>query len=275
MLLIRTLHHRSDPHRVPMATARPILFLLRHFCVSKSPWLPLAASSILHSLVAPSVAATDITTYRDAECQISQDDIKGPNGYPDGACTLFSERTTSNFSSFQVVDLDPECGVTIYGPNSDSLSCSSTAKQIADIAHCYNTSWLYYSIDNCTPPDEIPSTTTTAATPNPTNQSSSASAIIGGSVGGAVALLASILGAIFFFRRRKRTRERERQSPPQQRHEEPPPQELPGEQRAELQAGGDEPKYELPSKSKPSELLDERSAPAEMEGDVRFLRGGS
>lgn len=54
-------------------------------------------------------ASTGIHIFTDTECTQSLNNITGPNGYPDGKCTNFSEWAPSKFLSFQVVDLDPGC----------------------------------------------------------------------------------------------------------------------------------------------------------------------
>ncbi|KAF4538207.1 uncharacterized protein LTHEOB_10977 [Lasiodiplodia theobromae] len=227
--------------------------------------------AVLQFLVARS-GATDITVYKDSECLVSQDNINGPNGYPDGTCTLLRDRVTSNFSSFQVVDLDEGCGVTIYGSNSNSLSCSSEAIQVAELATCYNTSWVYYSIDQCISPKDIASTTSSSSTSTASssssasgNSSSSSTGAIAGGVVGGVAGLALIAGALFYFLRKRRQAGASGSHDSEQSH----PHEMGSDHaRSELQAGGMH-KYELAAKG-PSEMEELRAPPAEMEGDHRF-----
>ncbi|KAK2742826.1 hypothetical protein FQN57_005117 [Myotisia sp. PD_48] len=143
-------------------------------------------------------ATSIISTFTDTNCQDSFKSFEGPNGYPNGTCSTLSRN--GNFSSFQVVQLDDECTVTIYGKNEIPESpCSSKITQLAELATCYNSSWIYYSIDFCTVP-------TASQTPTPTPKSSSSPAIIsstsytgalvGGIVGG-IAVIAGVAGLIW------------------------------------------------------------------------------
>ncbi|KAF4541606.1 uncharacterized protein LTHEOB_8601 [Lasiodiplodia theobromae] len=178
--------------------------------------------------------------FSDAACTQSLKNFTGPNGYPDGSCTSFSQWAPSTHLSFQVHDFDPGCNVAIYGNDINTFICSSKVVEIAEVGRCYNASWVYYSIDGCITPGETPS----AATSN--NQGSSTGAIVGGVIGGVVAL-ASVIGA-FLYSRRSRKLQREIQA-----HNAQLRQDL----------------YELASKRQPVELLERRS-PVEMEADVGF-----
>lgn len=161
--------------------------------------------------------------------------------------------------------------VTIYGSNSNGLSCSSEAIQVAELATCYNTSWVYYSIDQCTSPKDITSTTSSSSTSTASSSSSassdsssSAGAIAGGVVGG-VAGLAFIAGALFYFLRKKKQAKASGSHDSEQSH----PHEMGSDHaRSELHAGGLH-KYELAAKG-PSEMEELHAPPVEMEGDHRF-----
>lgn len=93
--------------------------------------------------------------------------------------------------------------VTIYGSNSNDLVCSSTVLEIAEVTTCYNSSWVYLSVDGCT--KESTSSTSTSATASNTassdSSSSHAGAIAGGVVGG-VAAIAALLGMWYFLFRK-------------------------------------------------------------------------
>lgn len=130
--------------------------------------------------------------------------------------------------------------VTIYGSDFNRYICSSKVVEIAQVSRCYNTSWVYYSIDGCIEPDETPSIVTGKG------QNSSTGAIVGGVVGGVVAL-ASVIGAILYSRRSRKL-QREIQA-----HNAQLRQDL----------------YELASKRQPAELMDRRS-PVEMDGEAEF-----
>ena len=110
--------------------------------------------------------------------------------------------------------------VTIYA--NDTIAgepCSAVVLQFASIATCYNSSWVYYSIDACIPPSSSSSASsspTSSSTPQ-NHHSNHTGAIVGGVVGGiaGVAILVGI--AIFLFVRRRR----------QQRQQPNKPQEMP------------------------------------------------
>lgn len=140
-------------------------------------------------------------------------------------------------------------------------SCAAEAAELAKIAHCYNTSWVYYSIDECIPPDQLPSSwaSPTPSTPSGSNKSRTG-AIAGGVVGG-VAGVAAIIGALLFYLRRRRRLARERQA---QQSSELPPGEKPLVAKTDEKAGMEtDIKHELTSDTMPSEMPD-RQLPVEM-----------
>ncbi|CAN9101443.1 unnamed protein product [Alternaria alternata] len=109
------------------------------------------------------------------------------------------------------------------------VPCSSTVLQFAQIAECYNSSFVYYSVDACTPPDQISSSSliaTSSSSPSSTPSSSAVSgpkknntgAIAGGVVGG-VCGLALIAVAIFLLLRRKKKRDQVPEIPSDERRE--------------------------------------------------------
>lgn len=112
--------------------------------------------------------------------------------------------------------------MTIYGHDADpDEPCSSQTTKVAELATCYNASWVYYSIDMCTLP--LPGSTTSpavaAATVTVTASSSSnhTGAIVGGIVGG-VAGVALILGLGWWLLWSRRRRRRQKQQQQQQLH---------------------------------------------------------
>jgi LPXTG-motif cell wall-anchored protein len=184
-------------------------------------------------LLVATAQSSHIATFLDDKCKTSQNDLEGPNGYPNGTCTPLGKK--GPYKSFQVVGLDDGCGgkwvvrsiaifvfttvATIYAKDSNPESpCSSTVLEIANIPTCYNTSWIYYSIDECTPPDQLSSTSSRASTSSsPTNTptdtplpqtspTSHTGAIAGGIVGG-VCGVALVVGLVFFFVRRNKNRQ--------------------------------------------------------------------
>ena len=67
----------------------------------------IALCSLLHNSF-----ASNIATFSDAKCEDSEDNINGPNGYPNGTCTRIDWK--GSFKSFQVVDVDKGCGGKWY-----------------------------------------------------------------------------------------------------------------------------------------------------------------
>ncbi|OCL05611.1 hypothetical protein AOQ84DRAFT_355893 [Glonium stellatum] len=189
------------------------------------------------------VEATSIETFSDDACQKSYRSINGPDGYPNGTCTHLDSQ--GPFSSFQVVQEDNGCTVTIYGNDTiPGEPCSATALQFAEIATCYNASWVYYSIDACIPPGSsstASSNPTSSSTPQ-SHHSNHTGAIAGGVVGGVVGLAILVGIAIFFFVRRRR---RQRQQPDD-------PHEMPDAHVPEMHAKEAEP--ELPAPQGTAEL---------------------
>ncbi|KNG47514.1 hypothetical protein TW65_05551 [Stemphylium lycopersici] len=165
--------------------------------------MPRAAFICFFALLAVicTVRGSTIATFTDAECQKSFQNVNAENGYPSGICSRLAEQ--GRYGSFQVVALDEGCSATIYGSDSEPyVPCSSTVLEFAQIATCYNTSWVYYSIDTCTPPS--------SASPSPTlsppkkDNGPNTGAIAGGVVGGVGGAAVIALAAFFFLRRRKR-----------------------------------------------------------------------
>ncbi|KAF5845303.1 hypothetical protein GGP41_002869 [Bipolaris sorokiniana] len=111
------------------------------------------------------VSSSIIATFTDDQCKNAFQSFTVENGYPNGTCSRLADN--GKYGSFQVVGLDPGCSVlqdecmelltlsaTIYGADAEEfVPCSSTALQFAQIAACYNASWVYYSVDMCTPPN--------------------------------------------------------------------------------------------------------------------------
>ncbi|PSN75307.1 hypothetical protein BS50DRAFT_671492 [Corynespora cassiicola Philippines] len=156
---------------------------------------------------------SDITVFQDLACKTSLRGLDTANGYPDGLCQPLGP----NLKSFQIVGLDEGCVVTLYGPNTNELTCSADIKIVAEKAACYNSSWVYYSIDNCLPPSsttvKLPTLTPTNISPSDTPQntdgtspqpSSSTGVIVGGVVGGVSSLVIIGLVALLFVRRRRK-----------------------------------------------------------------------
>ncbi|POS69596.1 hypothetical protein DHEL01_v212011 [Diaporthe helianthi] len=181
---------------------------------------------------AASTIASSLTTFSDANCQQSKTRIAGDNGYPDGFCTKIAEVAGSPYQSFMFTVLDEGCTPTIYLSDSTNDICSGEA-EIGYISRCYNTSWVYYSIDMCTPlsSSDISSTTSTAlstsseATASATTSAAAAGAaaavttshrVSDGAIAGAVVgsvcglgIIAAVCVYFFWFRPKQRDRKRE------------------------------------------------------------------
>jgi len=156
---------------------------------------------LLCFLVRWSFADSIISRFTDTDCKDSLDSLYGPNGYPNGTCTdLRAENKT--YGSFQVVRLDSGCAVTIYQNDTDADICSGFALEVQlQPVVCYNSSWAYYSIDECDPTAQSTSAAATTSTA-PAKKNTSTGAIVGGTIGGVLglALLAGVL--MFIYRKR-------------------------------------------------------------------------
>lgn len=115
--------------------------------------------------------------------------------------------------------------VTVYEPDTSSLSCSGHAV-LGSLNTCYNSSWDYYSVDECTVPTLLAATlsaTATSSTAAATSTSASATAsgaagqagagglslsaggLVGVVLGCTVGTAALLVGAFMLLRRRRST----------------------------------------------------------------------
>jgi len=165
---------------------------------------------LLTALAARVFATSQIALFEDDNCQESLRGLEGPNGYPNGTCTDL--RRNGPYGSFQVVGLDPGCTVTIYMNDTTVDICSGFQEEIQPI-DCYNSTFVYYSIDFCDAGaiGESPSATSTptptsspSSTPPPPGSSGlSTGAIAGAAVGGGIGLGIIIGLAVFLIMRRR------------------------------------------------------------------------
>ncbi|KAI3392476.1 hypothetical protein diail_5668 [Diaporthe ilicicola] len=181
--------------------------------------LPTALCLLLCS--ATRIAASSLVTFSDANCQKSQTRLAGENGYPDGACTNIAEIADGTYQSFMFTVLDDGCTPTIYQSDATSDTCSGAA-YIAYISRCYNTSWVYYSIDGCTPVTTTATSLLTSSTSSTSSASSASSTSIatysvvsGGAIAGAVVgsvcglgVIAAVSAYFFWFRPKQREKKR-------------------------------------------------------------------
>lgn len=154
----------------------------------------------------------------------------------------------------------------MYGADSGPLQCSSDLKIVADFATCYNSSWIYFSIDGCFSPSSssiVLPTASESSKASSAQKTSHTGIIVGGIVGG-VSLFAVVFGVVLFCLRR-----RAKPLPP------PPSHELPND-RGLLEAYGARLAY--PEKLARSEMWGQDAAmeigrnslytpPAELPGD--------
>lgn len=148
--------------------------------------------------------------------------------------------------------------VTAYQANTDADVCSGFPFAI-EVATCYNSSWIYYSIDNCNAAAVQSSSLTSAsasasATNNSSNNVSAKStnhtgAIAGGVVGGVVGL-ALVLGGVFLYLRKKKAKTNASGA----QEMETPIAELPGQKAAELGGAQHDAVYEKVAEGPPVEL---------------------
>lgn len=69
--------------------------------------IPSSLRALLLAALAGRGLGSRISFFFDSECESFSYDVRGPNGYPDGDCTLLN--TKGNFSSFKVARLDRGC----------------------------------------------------------------------------------------------------------------------------------------------------------------------
>ena len=98
--------------------------------------------------------------------------------------------------------------MTIYGNDTGPQACSGEAV-FASLATCYNTSWVYYSIDSCSTPNTA--TNTSSPSSVQAHKPAPAGAIAGGIVGGVVVIAAlAAIGYYVGIQRRKKAKHNER-----------------------------------------------------------------
>ncbi|KAG8160193.1 hypothetical protein KVR01_009729 [Diaporthe batatas] len=186
--------------------------------------MPTALCLLLCS--AASTIASSVITFSDADCQQSQTRIAGENGYPDGFCTNIADKAGTTYQSFMFTVLDDGCVPTIYLSDTTEDQCSGFP-EVGFLSRCYNTSWIYYSIDGCTPlgsgdtssgaSTTLPTSSTAAASdtssaPAATTSHRVSDGAIAGAVVGSVCglgIIAAVCVYFFWFRPKQRERKRE------------------------------------------------------------------
>ncbi|KAF3039880.1 hypothetical protein E8E12_002995 [Didymella heteroderae] len=144
-------------------------------------------------------AASQIALFTDSNCQDSYKGLEGPNGYPNGSCTDI--RRSGEYGSLQVVGLDPGCAVTIYVDDTNTTICGGYQEEI-QLGQCWNSTFVYYSIDMCDLPSSSSTPSSKDTTSNAPTTGTLVGAILGGLAGGAL-----LLGfALWVLARKKRAR---------------------------------------------------------------------
>ncbi|KAI1751221.1 hypothetical protein F4782DRAFT_531741 [Xylaria castorea] len=168
-----------------------------------APQLALALYAL--AMILPLVGTTTILTFSDRNCRTRSGSINAKNSPGSGECT----KLTAGLTSFMIGALGDGCTVTIYGDDPKDPICSATNLELAETTVCYNSSWVYFSVDECTPSSgstsastssaaSTTSTATTTSTPNPASNGINIGAVVGGTVSG-VFVVAIIVGAALYF----------------------------------------------------------------------------
>ncbi|KAI0433234.1 hypothetical protein F5Y09DRAFT_90906 [Xylaria sp. FL1042] len=158
------------------------------------------------------VSASSILTFSDQNCRTLSGTINVTDTTGSGECT----RLTKGYESFMIGTLGEGCSVTIYGHDKQNSICSATNNSLAEPDVCYNSTWVYFSVDVCSPPASIsqsfststlatstssttPTTTGTPTTiPGHTSSGINVGAVVGGTIAG-VFVFALIVGAGLYF----------------------------------------------------------------------------
>ncbi|KAF4543646.1 uncharacterized protein LTHEOB_345 [Lasiodiplodia theobromae] len=201
------------------------------------------------------VSATSyISSFSDAACTQLLNEWDGPNGYPNGSCTSIRTKAQGQVESFMIT-------ATLYTSDGEDMCSENAITFLADVQTCYNSSWVYYSIDSCTPGG---TSYTRPSSSDSGDNSTLIGAIVGGVIGG-VTLLALILLVPLFFcfirPRRKLLREQKAalqayELQLQQQQTSPNQSKEPSAFHIPAELGPGQPKHELPetTKSHPVEL---------------------
>ncbi|KAI0861506.1 hypothetical protein F4860DRAFT_172942 [Xylaria cubensis] len=172
-----------------------------------TPQLALTLALYALAILLPLVGATTILTFSDKNCRTRSGLISAKDSPGSGECT----KLTSGLTSFMIGDLGDGCTVTIYGDDPKDPICSATNLELAETTVCYNSSWVYFSVDECTPTSSVStsastsptasttSTATTTSTPNSDSNGVNVGAVIGGTVSGVFVVAVIIGGTLYFF----------------------------------------------------------------------------
>ncbi|KAJ8128765.1 hypothetical protein O1611_g4867 [Lasiodiplodia mahajangana] len=104
------------------------------------------------------VRASTVLTYSDQDCTDLSKTITAKDSTGSGDCT----KLPTGFGSFMIKTLGDGCSVTIYGSDAEDSICSATNNSLAETSVCYNSTWIYFSIDDCTDESSISTFTPTS-----------------------------------------------------------------------------------------------------------------
>ncbi|KAK5635115.1 hypothetical protein RRF57_010827 [Xylaria bambusicola] len=152
--------------------------------------------------ILPLVGASSILTFSDRSCSTFRNTISVKDDTGSGECT----KITSGFTSFMIGNLGDGCSVTIYGDDPADPICSATNNTLAEPSVCYNSTWTYFSVDQCSPRSSSLTTSTSTSTspatatttPEPSTNNVNVGAVVGGTISG-VFVFAVIVGAGLYF----------------------------------------------------------------------------
>ncbi|KAF3051855.1 hypothetical protein E8E11_009896 [Didymella keratinophila] len=137
-------------------------------------------------------AASQISLFTDSNCQDVYKGLEGPNGYPNGSCTDIRR--------------SGEYGITIYIDDPSTTICGGYQEEI-QLGQCWNSTFVYYSIDMCDTPNPSASPTSTSSSSKDNHSHGLTTGTLVGAVLGSLAGGALLLGfALWILARKKRAR---------------------------------------------------------------------
>ncbi|KAI0205446.1 hypothetical protein F4808DRAFT_409253 [Astrocystis sublimbata] len=120
--------------------------------------LALALAICIIDVFSPCVRASTVLTFSDGDCRTRLASVAVPDAL-DGMCTKFHK----GYSSLMIGTLGTSCTATFYGDDPMEPIYSQNNRTLAEEETCYNSLWLYFSVDDCEGSGATASGTTTAA----------------------------------------------------------------------------------------------------------------
>ncbi|KAI0097870.1 hypothetical protein GGR51DRAFT_566192 [Nemania sp. FL0031] len=103
-------------------------------------------------------SASTVLTYSDQDCTTLSKRINVKDSTGSGECT----KVPTGFGSFMISSLGDGCSATIYGSDAEDSICSATNNSLAEPSTCYNSTWIYFSVDDCSDDSSISTFSTTS-----------------------------------------------------------------------------------------------------------------